>query len=127
MALNDALELIDRLIMEQHSTWRPDFVEVNDRYILLGYGTITRSSGSAVVNNKIIVDSGSSNTRAAGNRVYYESTDKLVLYSWKRKFKQWYVVSMVGKKQQHMLRTRNLEEAKKMVNALEVVLQAFKE
>ncbi|GAB1267006.1 hypothetical protein NBRC116493_02590 [Aurantivibrio infirmus] len=128
MSLDEAGRVIDRLIMEQHPAWRPDFVEINDQYILLGYGTVTRGGGSAVVlNENVVIGSSSSNTRAAGERVYYESTNKVVLYSWKRKFKQWYIVSLVGKKQQHLLRTRYIEEAELMVNALQIVLNNFKE
>jgi hypothetical protein len=78
------------------------------------------------VTDTVAVGSGSSATRSAGTRIYYESTSDVVLYSWKRKFKQWYVVSLVGKMKQHMLRTRNLEEAKEMVDALEVVLHEYK-
>jgi hypothetical protein len=49
MAFSDAVDLIDRLIMEQHRAWRPDFVEINNRYILLGYGMVTQGRGTAFV------------------------------------------------------------------------------
>jgi hypothetical protein len=127
MTLEEAGWIVDRLIMEQHKAWRPDFVEINDQYISLGYGTVTRGSGSAVVINNLVLGSSSSTTRAAGERVYYDSTDKVVLYSWKRKFKQWYIASLSGKKRNHLLRTRDLDEAKKMVDALQVILNEFKE
>lgn len=126
MPLTQAVRVIDRLIMEQHPTWRPDFVEINGRFILLGYGSVTRGHGSAVVlSDGVAIGAGSSRTRTSGERVYFESTDKVVLYSWKRKFRQWYVVSLVGKNRQHMLRTRSLEEAKQMANALQVVINAY--
>jgi hypothetical protein len=127
MSLEQATRIIDRLVMEQPIAWRPDFVKINERYILLGYGTVTQGRSNAVVIGSALVGASTDTTRASSERVYFESTDKIALYSWKRKFKQWYVVSLVGKNRQHILRTRYLDEAERMADALQVVLNNYQQ
>ncbi|PPK49969.1 hypothetical protein BY454_14017 [Marinobacter persicus] len=125
ISYSQAVHVIDRLIMEQHSDWRPDFVEVTDRFILLGYGSVTQGGASGAFIGNVAIGAHSSTTRVASDRIYFESIDDIILYSWKRKFRQWYVVSLLGNNRKHILRTRSLEEAKQMANALQVILDSY--
>ncbi|MBF4333646.1 hypothetical protein EAY29_25855, partial [Vibrio anguillarum] len=66
-----------------------------------------------------------STTKKVGERVYFYKINGVQLYDWKRKFKQWYIVSLNdenGKVIKHVLYTRSLSNAQKTVDALNVIL-----
>lgn len=128
MNLNTATAVIDELIMSQHRKWRPDYVEITDKYLHFGFGSITKSVGGAALVSNVAIGESTSVTRQAADRIYYNRVNSVKLLSWKRNGKQWYIVSSENKdsKLTHIYRTQDLNEAKKFYDALESVLENFK-
>jgi hypothetical protein len=125
MSVRDAVDIVEQLTMTQHKTWRPDYFEINDKYILWNYGTISKGQISAVAIDSIVVGSGTSTTRSVGDRLYFNSIHNIQLLSWKRKFKQWYVVSALDNDNniiQHLFHTQSLDDAKRFSDAMHTLV-----
>lgn len=128
--LEQAMIEVEKLIMTQHPAWRPDYVHFDRQYLFLGFGTRTTGSGSGAVIGNAVFGSGSARTRNVGERLYFENVKSVSLRSWNRKMKQWYAVSVQGFNDQHVgyiLRTRDLEGAKRFVDGMTVILAAYYE
>ena len=125
MSINEAKSVFERCMMDRPS--RPEFIEFNDDYISLNYGIVTRVRNRAFIGGLIGVGSGSSVTKESEERIYYESIDEVVLYSSRRKSNTSYTVTLLGIRNQHMLRTYNLEAAKQIADALQVILNYYKQ
>ncbi len=128
MSITDSVETIEELTTTQHRAWRPNFIEINDKYLLWDYGTVSRGLGSAVVVGHVAIGSSRTTTRGSSERIYFKSIERVELRSWIRKFRQWYVVTAVmerEKRDTHLLRTRDLEDAKRYTDAFRTLLAAY--
>ena len=104
--------------MTQHPAWRPDGMSIRDEYIELGLGTteVYREGFTST----------SSRGHALSSRIYYSDIKSVEILDWTRKFKTWYIVSVVDKKNRtHLFRTRYIAEAQEYLNALNVVIAHF--
>ena len=127
--IKDASDTVEELIMTQHPNWKPDYVETNPNYISWGYGIISKGQGSTVAYNNIAFGSSTTRTRDVGERIYFKSIKDVQLISWQRKFKEWYVVSIIGKDddiKKHVLYTRDINEAKRFIDAFNSLMVAYK-
>ena len=118
--VGDAYSIIEQMIMTQHRAWKPDFFIITENYLGWDYGEIAKGRGSAVAFDNIAFGSSTSTIRNVNERVYFNSIDSIQLLDWKRKGKQWYVVSLMdndGKVIKHIFRTRNLKDAELMMDA----------
>lgn len=125
LSLEESLEFIDQMVMTQHSNWRPDYFMINEKYIGWNYGKISNATGSAVGYGGVAWASGSAVVREASERVYFSKIKGVQLNDWQRKFQQWYAVALVGENGRYLkyiLRTRNLNDAQKMMDALNTVI-----
>lgn len=103
MNIKDATEIVNDLIMKQHRNWRPANFEIRDEYFYWNY----RHKGA--------------------EKFYYKDLYNVRLTKWKRKFKTWYVVSVLGNPGIRVLYTRYYADAKSFANALETILIAQKD
>ncbi len=128
MTAHQAQVLIEKLTMTQHPAWKPDYLQFEADFMALGFGQVTTHRSNAVAipvgNSAIAVGGGRGTTRHVGDRVYYADVKDVRLLSWRRKLKQWYVVSVVTQRNQpvHVFRTRYLEDAQAYVDAFHAVL-----
>ena len=121
MSFSDATDIIDRLTMTQRPEWRPDFFEVNDRYILWGYGTASREKEA------IVGRTTATSTREVGDRLYYDSPHSIVLSLWSGDH---YLVSIRNEDNNvvtHVFRTSNLENAQRYVDAMETIASYYRD
>ena len=66
-------------------------------------------------------------TRESSERLYYKYVREVQLLDWIRKFRQWYVVDALlqgSKGRKRLLVTREVDDAKRFVNALASLLAA---
>ena len=130
MEINAATSLAEEITWSQHKDWRPDGFAVNEKYISWEFGVVSKNSSWAteVGNTGFAVGGGTSTYRNAGNRLYYRYIDKVQLYSWKRKFQQWYAVGITEKsgESKFILRTKNLEDAKLFTSAITSIVNFYK-
>lgn len=123
MDVERARTVVEKLTLTQHRDWRPDYITVTDEYLVWGFGLVTRGRATAVAFDNVAIGSGHSTTRETGQRLYFEDIQELQLLSWRRKFKQWYVASVMTRSQQvHLLRTRHQQDAKDYLDALNVLM-----
>ncbi|MGM8224982.1 hypothetical protein ACSV5M_00270 [Cellvibrio sp. ARAG 10.3] len=125
MSINEAYEIIDQMIMSQHRDWAPDYFVITDKYLGWDYGSISYGTTNAIVYNNFALGNSSTTIRNAGERVYFSKVGGVKLYSWKRKFKQWYTVALIDKNEdliKHILRTRDLSDAQQLFDAMTVLL-----
>lgn len=125
MPIKEAYDVIDQMVMTQHQKWKPDYFVITDKYLGWGYGAISKGSSSGVVYNNIVLGSSSSTIRNVSEIVYFSKAKGVQLFDWTRKFKQWYVVSLVGQNDnviKHILRTRSVSDAQLMMDAMTVLL-----
>lgn len=125
MPLENAVETVERLALGQHRDWRPDQVIITDRYILYDFGVELESSARIFASQSIGLASGSTKKNWRREQVFFKSVDEVVLYSWTRKFAQWYVVSLAGSQEMYALRTRSLADAREMQTALQTLVDEF--
>lgn len=127
MTLNDAILTTEELIMTQHENWRPDSFTIRNDYMLWGYGAATSTSGIATsFGYGVAYGTSKAVTRDIGNRVYYKNIKDVQLMTWSRKFKEWYVVSLIktdglNDSTQHIYYTRNQDSAKRLVDSLNII------
>ncbi len=139
ISFKEANLVVEQMIMTQHPAWKPSYFVITDHFLGWDYGNITKSSswGSASAiplgqnGNALAFGSASSTSKSydVNERAYYNSIEDIHLYSWKRKAKQWYLVSLVdkaGRPFKHVLRTRNLADAELMMDALSLVIDEHK-
>jgi len=129
--INDALDLADEIIMSQHIKWKPDYVKFEDKYILLNYGAkATGRSSSFYTDYGFAVGNSSTEYHNIGQKIYYKSIGKITLIKWHRKLKEWWVVQVRGidnKIKKNIFYTRNAQDAKKLIDALDVIVKHGKE
>ena len=125
MPIEEAYDVIDQMVMTQHRKWKPDYFVITDKYLGWGYGAVSNGSSSGVVYNNVALGSSSSTIRNVSDRVYFSKVKGVQLLDWTRKFKQWYVVSLIGQNGnviKHLLRTRSVSDAQLMMDAMTVLL-----
>jgi len=121
MSLTDAIGVIDKMIMTQHQDWKPDFLEINDQYILWGEGAVSKGRDGM----PITLGSSNSTTHQVGYRLYYDSIGKIDFSYWRRDY---YLVSIRNKENKiirHVLRTKDQEGAKRFVDAMESLVSFY--
>ena len=122
MKLKDATDTVEELIMTQHPLWKPDSLEINDKYISWDFGYISKGKGTAIaVAPGFAVGRNSSVSNNKNERVYFHSIKDVQLSTWSRKFETWYVVSLIDKNGdifKHILHTRDLDDAKRFTDAI---------
>ncbi|CAK1758163.1 conserved exported hypothetical protein [Vibrio crassostreae] len=129
MSLDQAYVVVEQMVMTQHRNWKPDYFVMTEHYIGWDFGTVSKSVGTGTSfgnSNAIVIASSNTTTRNVGERVYYNQIEEIKLLSWKRKFKQWYVVSLTdlnGRVLKHIVRTRQLRDAEFATDALNVILK----
>jgi hypothetical protein len=130
MEINAAISLAEEITWSQHRDWRPDGFSVNEKYISWEYGVVSsnKSWASGVGNTGFVVGSGTSTYRNSGNRLYYRYINRVQLYSWKRKFQQWYAVGIITKSGENkfILRTKSLEDAELFTSAMTTIVDFYK-
>ena len=129
MSLDQAYVVVEQMVMTQHRNWKPDYFVMTEHYIGWDFGSVSKSVGSGTSlgnDNAVIIASSNTTTRNVGERVYFNQVEEVKLLSWKRKFKQWYVVSLTdqnGRVLKHVVRTRQLQDAELATDALNVILE----
>lgn len=121
MELSEAKSIAEQLIMTQHRDWRPKGFVITDQYFSWGEATMTTSSAPQQPQTTFY-NSGS-------ERFYFNRLSNAELYSWKRKFFQWYAVELIdnnGDGVKYVLRTKSLEDARQMVDAVNTILASKK-
>lgn len=116
---------IERLVMTQHQAFRPDDFIVTDDFFGWSFGAVSRGSFSGAAVGGAVFGSSSERVRQLSDRAYYSQITEIRLYSWKRKMKQWWLVSLVDKDDRiiiHALRTLSREDAELMVDSLDQFL-----
>ena len=124
--LNEAKDTVEELTLTQHQLWKPDYIELNDKYAAWGYGQISKTQGIAVASGGIAGAESTTKTHNANERVYYNSIKEIQLMNWSRKFKKWYVVSLIGTDNQiikHVYYTQNMDSAKRFINAFQFIIK----
>jgi hypothetical protein len=122
-----AQQNIERLVMTQHQAFRPDDFVFTDDFFGWSFGTVSRGTFSGGVAYGMVVGSSSERVRQLSDRVYYSQVTEVRLYSWRRKGRQWWVVSLIGRDDtvlMHALRTLSREDAELMVDSLNQFLSA---
>jgi hypothetical protein len=111
----DSSDIVEEIVLTQHEAWRPDQVNVTDKFITFDHGSVTDTRG------KLLPLTARSSTRSNSGRAYYKRITGITLSSWIRNFRTWYVVRLEGKlaiRDQSILRTRDLGQAKQLCDAL---------
>ncbi len=119
MGTKDAVATLEELTMTQHPNWRPERFEIKDDYAYWSYGSVIENDmyGRA---EKIV---------GSSERIYYRTINKVRLMKWQRKFKDWYVVSLInsdGGVIKHVFYSRDINLAKRYVDAANSALVAYK-
>ena len=131
MSYSEALNVVEELTMTQHSEWKPDEFGITDKYVFWNYGFVTNSSSSAaIIADTAIVGKSQAETKLNNERIYFRTIKGVKLLDWQRKFKQWYVVSLVDTEDRitkHALRTRSLDDAKRFMDAMESIIRERKD
>jgi hypothetical protein len=125
--LEAAQRNIERLVMTQHQDWRPDDFIFADEFFGWSFGTVSQGNFAGVGTSGVVFGTSSERVRQLSDRVYYSQVAGVRLYSWKRKMRQWYVVSLIGRDDtvlMHTLRTLSREDAELMVDSLNQYLYA---
>lgn len=125
--LEEALNTISRLTMTQHPAWRPDGIGITEEFLHWGFGTTTRGTVGGMAIGVFGVANSRSTTRSVGDRLYFNDVVDIELLDWKRKGKQWYVVSVLKRHdlRTHILRSRYREDAIAYMDALASVMVAY--
>lgn len=129
ISIEKAVNAISRLTMTQHPKWRPDGIGITEEFIYWGYGTTTRGSLDAVTIGSFGIANSLSVTRDAGDRLYFADIQNVQFIDWKRKGKQWYVVSVQDRhmRRKHILRTRNLDDAVLYFDSFSSILKSYQD
>lgn len=129
VSIEQAVNTVSRLTMTQHPKWRPDGVGITEEFIYWGYGTTTRGSLGAVVVGSFGIANSHSVTRDAGQRLYFADIRNVQFVDWKRKGKQWYVISVVDRNmgRKHTFRTRNYDDAISYFDAFSSILKSYQD
>lgn len=127
--LEDALNTIPRLTMTQHPAWRPDGIGITEEFLHWGYGTSTRGSAGGVAVGIFGVASSRSVTRDIGERLYYADISDIQLVDWKRKGKQWYIVSTVNRhgQRKRVLVSRYKEDALDYLDSFASITEGYRD
>lgn len=109
----DAVRIIEQVVMEQPAKYRPGSVLVTDDYIAFDEGFETRTSGFGVgnaigKNTAIATGTSRSVSKAIGGRIYFNSVAVPNLY----KKRDWYVVDVLDSKSRRLKRIYTLDEKK---------------
>lgn len=112
--------------MSQHRNWSPDLVYFEQDALILDYGSSGTSKSFGVATSLGGIGLGSSKTRYKQHsnmkKFFYSQNDLVSITPWKRKFRQWYLVSF-GKN--HILYTRNIETALKVQYHLNYIIKYY--
>ncbi len=110
---NDAVRIIEQVVMEQPTKYRPGSVLVTDDYIAFDEGFETRTSGFGVgntVGNSAVIATGTSKSvsKAMGSRIYFNSISTPDLYEKRG----WYIVDVIDSNQRRLKRIYTRDEGK---------------
>ncbi len=129
----DAIVILEQLLMTQHPDYRPNNIFINDEFLGLDFGSVTESntfgSGTPIGNSYFTGSYTKTETTFVGSRHYFSDIEKIKLLSWKRKLKQWYVITTYngqGQNTANIYRTRDLNRAKLFYDSFQSVLDANK-
>lgn len=112
LEVKDASSTVEELTMMQPSDVRPDFVKVNESYILWNHGV----SGSSRPSRSIFKHASTIEVHEASERVYFNSIENIEIYSKKG----WYYVYIHCKNiDKYAFYTEDLNEAKRFADAVE--------
>jgi len=126
LSFTESPTIIDRMVMTQHRKWKPDNFIITEQYFLLDYGLYSSGTAVGTVYGGVAIGKTNATIRETGERIYYDEIAEVKLLDWTRKFQQWYVVTLYDENDaeiKHILRTRKLDDAKSMVDALNSFLK----
>jgi hypothetical protein len=118
MSIHESQNIIEELMMTQHRAWKPDAVAFTDSYMVWGSGFVSHTGDW---------ERRTTTTRDSRERIYYKHVREVQLLDWIRKFRQWYVVDAIlqgSKGRKRLLVTREVDDAKRFVDALVSLLAA---
>ena len=127
MDYTEAKDTVEELILTQHQLWKPDSLELNNKYIAWNFGYVSKGGSTSVVipGTYVAVGSSRSTTRHKNERLYFRAIKSIQLSTWSRRLKKWYVVSTLDKHgniSKHILHTRNREDAERFTDAMNALL-----
>ena len=115
MSFKAASALVDELIMGNENKYKPDSLAINESYISWGMGTDSATRGG--------IFTMSTTSHVIGERIYFKSINKIELYLKRRN----YIVQIQSKDiDRNVLATPDINEAKRLINALESLILASK-
>ncbi|ENM3807730.1 hypothetical protein NTE20_003788, partial [Vibrio cholerae] len=68
MSISEAYDVMDEMVMTQHSNWKPDCFVITDKYLGWDYGSKSSGTVNAVAYNNVVFGSSSSTTKKVGER-----------------------------------------------------------
>lgn len=84
MTRQQAAALVEQVFYEDYGKQRPEYVEINDDFILLSDGVVSNSSGfgsaAAVGSGAIVAGNSRTVTKAAGQRIYWRTLDQVTIH-----------------------------------------------
>jgi len=119
MSFADAKDVAEELLLTQHQAWRPDNVEVTEKYISFDTGMVRRPNR--------LWGGEYPPLRKNSRRAYYTQITGIQLMSWMRRFRTWYVVTLLGDlsiQDRHVLHTRDIHKAERLYDALSSLIAA---
>lgn len=84
MTRQQAIAVVEQVFYEDYGGQRPDYVEVRDDFLLLSDGVVSSSSGfgsaAPIGTGAIAAGTSTTVTRAAGQRIYWRTLDKVTIH-----------------------------------------------
>lgn len=118
---NDAVMVVEQVVMEQPIKHRPSSVLITEHYIAFNEGFETNTSGfvsgSSIGNNSAILSGSTRSTsKAVGSRIYFNSITVPNLY----KKRGWYIIDILNTEGRRVKRiyTTNKQKAEDFIDSI---------
>ncbi len=121
-SFDEAKMLIEKHTYSQHKLWRPDYIQIGKDYMLWGFGQVSHTNAGAVSLGSAAVGHATTTTRGRNERLYYSDIKSFQVISWKRKFKQWYVASVLTNRGQSQVCARRRFRKAKYYTRVDIAL-----
>lgn len=124
--VQEAARTIEKLTMTQHREWRPGAISITRRYLIWGSGVMTKAGADAADGEEGVLVGRTTASYGDSERLYYEDINRIEVLDWTRKFKQWYVITVITDRDKlvYLLRTRHIEDAREYADALKTLMAA---
>ncbi len=116
MSGDSAVKIIEQVIMEQPSKFRPEFVTVTSDYVGIGSGLITKGLYYAPPSDYSDISMSTHSTRSINKRIYFNSIGAIKLFE-KR---EWFIVQVFSKEgyKYGQVYTRSKTKAMRFIDAI---------